>query len=332
MSDKIVAFYGTKDQAERVRDELIDANFDRDDVRVFTPEGPGFWRELKEAFGFADEEDRYLYEEAARRGAIAVLVDLDDADAPGAQTAIQILQRHSPLDLDVQAQQWRKEGWQGYTAQGRPTQGMATAANVQTTGQQQRPAAAAQRVEQGEQVLPVVEEQVKIGKRAVQRSGGLRVYSKVTERPVEEQVQLRQERATVERRPVDRPLGDTDRGRAFQERTIEVTERSEEPVVSKQARVVEEVVVGKQVEQRTQTVRETARRTDVEVEKLNPDNERTAETFAGELCRDQRFQNRNWDEVEPQARATFEQRYPGSRWEQFKDSIRRGYEKMRANV
>jgi uncharacterized protein (TIGR02271 family) len=292
---------------------------------------------LKESFGFADEEDRYLYEEAARRGAIAVLVDLDDADSPPAQRAIQILQRHSPMDLDVQAQQWRKEGWQGYTAQGRTTAGMATAANVRATGQQQqqRPAAAAaatQRVEQGQQVVPVVEEQVKIGKRAVQRSGGLRVYTKVTERPVEEQVQLRQERATVERRPVDRPLGDADRGRAFQEKTIEVTERSEEPVVSKQARVVEEVVVGKNVEQKTQTVRDTARRTDVEVEKLNPDNERTAETFAGELCRDQRFQNRTWDQVEPQARATFEQRYPGSRWDQFKDSIRRGYEKMRAKA
>jgi Domain of unknown function (DUF2382) len=261
MSDKIVAFYGTKDQAERVRDELIDADYDRDDVRIFTPEGPGFWRDLKEAFGFADEADRYLYEEAARRGAIAVLVDLDDADAPGAQTAITILRRHNPLDLDVQAQQWRKEGLQGYAA----------------TGQQQRsrPAATSQRVEQGEQVVPVVEEQAKIGKRAVER-GGLRVYSKVTQRPVEEQVELRQERAMIERRPADRPLGDT--------------------------------------------------------EKLNPDTQRMTDTFVGEICRDQRFQNRNWDEVEPQARATFEQRYPGSRWEQFKDSIRRGYEKMRAKA
>jgi uncharacterized protein (TIGR02271 family) len=276
MSDKIVAFYNTRDQAERARDELIDADYDRDDVRVFTPEGPGFWRELKEAFGFADESDRYLYEEAARRGAIAVLVDLDDADAPGAQTGVAILQKHNPLDLDVQSQQWRKEGWQGYAERApMPTQAAA--------GQQQQ--RRTEQVQQGQQVVPVVEEQVKIGKRAVQRSGGLRVYTKVTERPVEEQVQLRQERATIERRPVDRPLGDTDR--AFQERTIEVTERSEEPVVSKEARVVEEVVVGKQVEQQTQKVRETARRTDVQVEKLNPDQDRIADTFAGELSRDQ---------------------------------------------
>jgi uncharacterized protein (TIGR02271 family) len=330
MSDKIVAFYASKDQAERVRDDLRSAGYDRDDVRIFTPEGPGFWRDLKEAFGFADEQDRYLYEEAARRGAVALLVDLDDADAPNSQTAVTILQRHNPMDLDVQAQQWREQGWQGYTAQADSDEGVTTA-NVQATAgqQQQRPAATAQQVNQGEQVLPVVEEDVKIGKRAVQR-GGLRVYSKVTERPVEEEVELRQERATIERRPTDRPLGDTDR--AFQERTIEVTERSEEPVVSKEARVVEEVVVGKEVEQRTQTVRETARRTDVEVEKLNPDNAQFADSFVSELSRDQRYQGRDWNDVEPHARTAFEQRYPGSRWEQFKDSIRSGYQRMRSKV
>ena len=323
MSDKIVAFYNSKEQAHRVRDDLVSAGYDRDDVRVFTPEGQSFWRDLKEAFGFADEEDRYLYEEAARRGAIAVLVDLDDADAPGAQTAVQIMQRHNPLDLDVQAQQWRQQGWTGRSAQ---TEG-ATTTDVRATGQQHRPAA--QQIKQGEQVLPVVEEQIKVGKRAVQR-GGLRVYSKVTERPVEEQIELRQERAHVERRPADRPLGADDR--AFQERSVEVRERAEEAVVSKQARVVEEVVVGKDVENRTETVRDTVRRTDVEVEKLNPDNAQFSDTFVTELSRDQRFAGRDWTEIEPHARVTFEQRYPGNKWDQFKDSIRTRYQRMRSNA
>jgi uncharacterized protein (TIGR02271 family) len=326
MSDKIVAFYNSKELAHRVRDELVSAGYDRDDVRVFTPEGPSFWRDLKESFGFADEEDRYLYEEAARRGAIAVLVDLDDADAPGAQTAVQILQRHGPMDLDVQAREWRQQGWTGRSAEAEGT--TRTATDVRATSQQQRPAA--QQLKQGEQVLPVVEEQIKVGKRAVQRGGGLRVYSKVTERPVEEKVELRQERATVERRPADRPLGTDDR--AFQERTVEVTERREEPVISKEARVVEEVVVGKKAETHTETVRDTVRRTDVEVEKLNPDNAQFTETFVFELCRDQRFKGREWNEIEPQARTTFEQRYPGSRWEQFKDSIRSGYQRMKSKV
>ena len=126
--------------------------------------------------------------------------------------------------------------------------------------------------QQGEGVarLPVVEEELRIGKREVQ-TGGVRVRQEVSERPVEEQVNLREERVSVERRPVDRPIGDA---AAFQERTIEATETSEQAVVAKEARVVEEVVVNKEVEQRAETVRDTVRRTDVKVEKIEPDTKR----------------------------------------------------------
>jgi uncharacterized protein (TIGR02271 family) len=112
----------------------------------------------------------------------------------------------------------------------------------------------------------VVEEELKVGKREVER-GGVRVESRVEETPVTEEVQLREERVHVERRPVDRPVTDTDK--AFREGTLEVTERAEEAVVSKSARVVEEVVVGKEVEERTETVRDTLRRTDVDVQEVN---------------------------------------------------------------
>jgi stress response protein YsnF len=84
---------------------------------------------------------------------------------------------------------------------------------------------------------------------------------------VTEEVQLREERVHVERRPVNRPVTDADN--AFREGTLEVTERAEEPVVAKTARVVEEVVVGKQVEEHTETIRDTVRRTDVDVQEVN---------------------------------------------------------------
>jgi len=61
----------------------------------------------------------------------------------------------------------------------------------------------------------------------------------------------------------------TDADEAFREGTLEVTERAEEAVVSKTARVVEEVVVGKQVEEHTETIRDTVRRTDVDVQEVN---------------------------------------------------------------
>ena len=121
-------------------------------------------------------------------------------------------------------------------------------------------------VYRGETTIPVVEEELSVGKREVER-GGVRVESRVEEKPVVEEVQLREERVHVERRPVDRPVTNTDE--AFREGTLEVTERAEEAVVSKTARVVEEVVVGKQVEEHTETVRDTVRRTDVDVQEVN---------------------------------------------------------------
>jgi len=121
-------------------------------------------------------------------------------------------------------------------------------------------------VYRGETTIPVVEEELQVGKREVER-GGVRVESRVEEKPVTAEVQLREERVHVERRPVDRPVTDADD--AFREGTLEVTERAEEAVVGKTARVVEEVVVGKQVEEHTETVNETVRRTDVEVKEVN---------------------------------------------------------------
>jgi len=117
--------------------------------------------------------------------------------------------------------------------------------------------------------IPVTEEQLQVGKREVQ-GGGVRVHTEVTERPVEEQVSLREEHVKVERRPVNRPATDADFDKAAA--TIEATEKREVAVAAKHARVTEEVVVGKEAAQRTETVRDTVRRTDVEVEQINKTN------------------------------------------------------------
>jgi len=102
----------------------------------------------------------------------------------------------------------------------------------------------------------------------------------VIERPVEETVRLREEHATVERRPVDQPLNAADED-AFREQTIEVRETAEEPVVGKRARVTEEVVIGKQSTEREATIRDTVRETDVDVERISgraANEERTTRT------------------------------------------------------
>ena len=112
-------------------------------------------------------------------------------------------------------------------------------------------------------MVQVAEEELQVGKRDVGR-GSVRVRSYVTERPVEEQVELRQERVTIERRPVDRAVAPGDA--AFTERTIEAVERGEEAVVSKTARVTEEIGLRTDVEQETETVRDTLRKQEVEIE------------------------------------------------------------------
>ncbi|HEY8610312.1 MAG TPA: YsnF/AvaK domain-containing protein [Roseomonas sp.] len=114
-----------------------------------------------------------------------------------------------------------------------------------------------------EERIPIVEEQIRVGKREMDR-GRVRVRSYIVETPVSESVTLRDEHVHVERRPVDLPLSAADD--AFRERTIEAVEHAEEAVVSKEARVTEELVIRKEQEQRTQTVSDTVRHTEVEVE------------------------------------------------------------------
>ena len=64
----------------------------------------------------------------------------------------------------------------------------------------------------------------------------------------------------AERRAVDRDLRPEEAETAFEERTIEMTETSEEAEIEKQARVVGEVSLTKTAKEREQTVREAGTR------------------------------------------------------------------------
>jgi len=115
--------------------------------------------------------------------------------------------------------------------------------------------------------IDVIEENVAVGKREVSR-GGVRVRTFVAERPVEEQVTLTEERIDVRREPVNEPISPAAVDAALTEDEFTVTAQGEEVVVGKEARVVERVHVGKQAETRTETVQETERRRDVDVQPI----------------------------------------------------------------
>jgi len=270
--------------AQRAVERLTQAGFPRDDVHlqheqdssdltgqdsptsrsttsstssIPQPKKGGFFATLF-GMGDYDDDDRsrqnpyaehaYTYDEAVRRGSAVVVVDVDSESE--ADKASSLLHEAGAVDVDERSRQWRAEGWQppvGGTSQ-------SLAGDRQTLKGDQ------------DQVLDVVEEHLDVGKRTVNR-GGVRVVQRVSSRPVREVVRLREEHAVVDRRPVDRAANEQDLGN-FREGTVEVRETSEEPVVAKSARVVEEVRVGKEVREREETIEDTVRRKDVEVERL----------------------------------------------------------------
>jgi uncharacterized protein (TIGR02271 family) len=218
------------------------------------------------------EDDSNMYAEGVRRGGSLVIARLADDNV---DRGLEIMSNYHPIDIDERGSQWRSEGWTRYDESAGPYTGSgltqaATAmrsTNETTTARTDLDTSAnltgATRTG-GEEVIPIVEEQLSVGKREVER-GGVRIRSYVVETPVEESVRLRDETINVERRRVDRPAGDIT-GDAFRERTIELTETDEEAVVAKTARVTEEVVISKDVTERTERVSDTVRRTEVDVE------------------------------------------------------------------
>ncbi len=205
-------------------------------------EGTGFWNWL--LGGDRPQHETAAYRDALERGRTAVSVRVEEARA---DEVIAIMEGHDPIDIDEVVD----------STVAAPSTTGAMAAGTAASG------LASPRAEDGDAPLQVVEEQLRVGKREV-AGGRVRVRSYVVERPVEEQVELRQEQVTIERRPVDRALRPGDG--AFHEQTIEAVERGEEAVVSKSARVVEEIGIRTDIERETETVRDTVRRQEVEVE------------------------------------------------------------------
>lgn len=118
-----------------------------------------------------------------------------------------------------------------------------------------------------EGAIPIIEEELKVGKRTVQ-TGGVAIDAKMKSEKVSEDVNLRQENVDVEIRKVNRPVTDADVS-AVKDGNIVVKEMGEEAVSAKEARVVGEVVVSKDVTERTETVSDTVRSTDVDIDKLS---------------------------------------------------------------
>lgn len=255
MTHTVVGLFDSKTEAQTAMNELVQKGFVKENIDYSqgragdstagataggnTSTGDNVSSFFGNLFGDNDEARNYTN---AARGAEAILTVHVDSDERARQVAA-IFDNHGAIDVDGHSSNQTSQSTQ--TSQ-------ATRTNT---------------ANQGDMAIPVIEEELQVGKRAVEH-GGVRVRSRIVEKPVEEHVRLREEHVYVNRNPVNRAVTDSDLNN-FKEGDIELTERSEEAVVSKQARVVEEVSIGKTVEERDQVVSDTVRRTDVDVEQIN---------------------------------------------------------------
>ncbi|GJD77380.1 YsnF/AvaK domain-containing protein [Methylobacterium gregans] len=271
MTQTVTALFDKPAEAQAAQTKLVAAGIPQSAIRLvpgaqttrttgsydYQRDEGGFWGALKNLF--MPEEDRYAYSEGLSRGGTLLIVSVEQGQI---ETVYDVVEQNGSVDLDQREATWRQEGWSGYTAG--TTAGTGTTASG-TTGAAALQSGSAGTAKAGEtDYIPVVEERLNVGKR-VAETGRVRLRSYVVEKPVEEQVTLRDEVVHVDRRPVDRAPTAADEA-LFEDKVIEATEVREQAVVSKDARVVEEVGIQKDASQRTETISDTVRRTEVEVE------------------------------------------------------------------
>jgi uncharacterized protein (TIGR02271 family) len=227
----------------------------------------GFFRSL-----FGSDDDSRKYSTVARHGCVVTVHAQSDEEA---HRAAELLDDYGAVDVDKQAARYGYAGSTGSTGTtmgtGAGLTGTATTDTTRTTTDTDynRTNLDSDRLDT-DRAIPIIEENLQVGKREVE-TGGVRLRSRIIERPVEEHLRLREEHVNVERNPVNRPATEADLN-TFREGTIELTERAEVPIVNKEARVVEEVSLNKNVEEREEVVRDTVRKTEVDVENLDRTN------------------------------------------------------------
>lgn len=264
MDQTVIGVFDTYDHAERAQQQLIARGFSANDVQVRAHSADvsgtgsssattttadhdvGFMDSVRNFFSDLfgpDADDAGHYSEAVRRGGAVVAVTV--ADESRVDSAREALAATGAVDIEKRVAEWKQTGYEGYRADAAPY----TRDEV---------------AQERSRVIPVVEEELEVGKRQVDL-GAVRVVSRMVETPVNESVTLREEHANIERRPVDRPASEADLSN-FREESIEVRETAEKAVVSKTARVVEEVTVGKTASEHTEQVSDSVRKTVVDVQ------------------------------------------------------------------
>jgi stress response protein YsnF len=317
----VIGLFDDRTEAMRAYDALLSGGFRSADLDILTNDDKDDVPKLAKLGDSVPEPDVHVYLAGVHQGGTLVTVSAAENTVT---KAAEIMAGYHMVNIPARVEELRK-----------------TRSTLQLTDPKT-----------DEHVLEVVEEELEVGTQQVER-GRMRIYSKVSERAVERQVSLRDETIRVRRRPVSREVPVSDPA-LFQELSYEMTEVDEEAVVHIRARVIEEVVIGKEVAEKIETIQQTLRRTDVEIEEV-PEARRfddyaadfrsfytqrlaksglgyekysPAFRFGHSLATNEPFRSQSWGTIEPDVRRLWEEKNPGT-WEQLKDAIRFSWEKVR---
>lgn len=144
----------------------------------------------------------------------------------------------------------------------------------------------------GSESIPVIEENLEVGKRE-KETGGAQIRTSMEEHDVEKNINLKEEHVNVNRTPTDRPATDKDLEN-FEEGEKRVTTHKEVPVVDKEARVVEEVNINKEVTEDEKTIKDSVRKTEVDTKNID-ENDRNNPNHPSNRDRDHDSRNTNRD-------------------------------------
>ncbi|WP_439399212.1 YsnF/AvaK domain-containing protein [Bradyrhizobium sp. PMVTL-01] len=252
----VVAVYNSGNDAEQAYRAVVGSGVPADHVRLSNQpshsssrdrvstnsDGESFWDWL---FGSdVPEDERRLYESHMQRGGAALSVLVDAPRMADLDRIEGVLQEYNPVEI-------HEESTDRTAAVGNGVSGSAA-----------RQEGYASQGAEREKVIPLPEEELKVGKRATETVKHIKTY--VVEEPVQKDVRLRDERTVVERRPAT--------GAATgqpTEREYEVRDLHEEPVVQKEVRAGEELVVRKEATEHSERVADTVKKTRADIDKTD---------------------------------------------------------------
>ncbi|UEM24948.1 YsnF/AvaK domain-containing protein (plasmid) [Skermanella mucosa] len=249
MTTSIIGLFEDGDIAGNVLGELAGAGFDKEAMEILqgAPADEISSRLLEAGY---DESQARRYADAMQKGGAMVVAETDDDRA---DDALAVMRRFGALTPEALAERLDARD--------------AERARAEEAEADEEEAEEDEEADYGEaETAQVIEEELEVGKERT--TGGKRLKVTVSEREVEQTINLRGESVEVERSRVDRDLTPDELDHAFEERTIEMTETRERPVVAKRAHVVEEVVLTKHSNEHEETVSGTVRRQDVMVEDM----------------------------------------------------------------